>query len=286
MFNLRPLLFAPDDGSPAPGQPDDKGALDVAKLQAQIQELQAQVKRIPELENESRTWHERYQQLDHATKTSGAKGGDLTEDDDDKAIEEKLADGVLIDELSKGDIGSLVKKGVLTKADGEKLTRRIVREEIEAAGHRMSHQQKLLQAFPDIDNPKSTLYKAVEAQIKSDGPEAYSHPQAFRILVELKAKELETASAPPPGRSNRIAAIAAQQGRVGGGGGQRGMEDDDDEDVELNDAQRKMLADLNGDGRYVVTEEAFKKRAKKGVNIHGATATAMMHMQQAMKGSR
>lgn len=287
---LKPGLFAPaDETHGAPGQPADKGAPPAipADFQKQLDDLK---KQNATLEQESRTWHGRYQELDHKLKTSapGARGGDPDEDDEEVEPTEadvKVAEGELIDQLSKGDVSTLAKKlNGLTKKEAaaliQKEARKIAREEVGAARAELSQRDQLKRDFPDIDNSKSELFKEADAILKEKiaagtPKELLAQPHQFRMLIEL-AKARVDARTPDRGAS-RAAAIAAQQGATGGGGG-RDM-DEDDQVIELNAEQKKMLADMNRDGQFVVTEEAFKKRAKKGVNIGGATATAMAHIQ-------
>jgi hypothetical protein len=285
LFNLRPLLFAPvaDEERAAPGQPAaaEGKQPDAGALQKQIDDLK---KQNTTLEQESRTWHGRYQELDHARKVGGAnpKGGDPDDEDEDESdqdevpeLEVKLPEGKMLDDLSKGEIGSLVSKGVLTKKDAaaliDKQARKIVREEINRTRTTMTHEQKLLKAHPSIDDPESELFKAVRAHIQLKGnPTRYRDPETFADAVDLVAERLK-ASKPANNGNNRAAAIAAQQGSTNGGGSNFEEEDDDN----LSDTQRKMLDAFNSDGELTVSEANFKKRARAGVKMDGATAFAM-----------
>jgi hypothetical protein len=282
LFNLRPLKFAPagEEERAAPGQPaaGDK-APDLAAIQKQFDDLK---KQNQTLEEESRTWHGRYQELAHsrAVGSKVAEGGDPDEDEEDAADEAEadLPEGALLDELSKGQIGALVKKGVLTKKDAaaliDKQARQIVREEIVRARSSITHEQKLLKKHPEIDDPNSELFKAVRARMHERGnPAIYRDPENFADLVDLVAEKLKLKT----NGASRSAAIAAQQGATGGGSS---SSFDDDDDDQLSPTQRAMLNAFNSDGEFTISEESFKKRARAGVKMDGATAYAMHQFEK------
>lgn len=295
MFNPRISLFSPaeiDDssGGGAPGLPPDKSAPDLASLQARIKELEVVAKRLPELEEESRTWYGRYQELSHrrAVGDNGAEGGGETEEEgvpDEEIFKEvDLPEGVLLDDLSKGQIDGLVKKGVITRKDLPALlkrerertmseTRKMIREEVRGAETRATFNQRLIKSHPEIDDPKSELFKEVQAYIKlKNNPALFKNPDIFEQVVDLQAERLKLRAS---GNNNRSAAIAAQQGATGGGGSF-----DEDDDDQMSPAQRRMLDAFNADGELVVTDDSFRKRARAGVKMDGPTAFAMHNLEK------
>ena len=85
-------------------------------------------------------------------------------------------------------------------------------------------------------------------------------PAALKMAARLAKAELQPAEKAhkETTRQQRIAAQAGETGRPG---------EDDDDDTQLSPMQKKFLARMNADGGVQVSEEAFAKRAKKGVNM-------------------
>lgn len=270
---------------PRPGQPVTTPAKPekdpaVTKLEKEIADLKA---RTAELDNESKQWHGRYQELQHAVNTRGPRATETEEPEPDEEDEPVVTGGNLLDELGgENGVAALVKRGLLTKKEAkeviEREARRIVRQEISSVRKSITRESQLTAKYPDLNNENSELFKEAGAILReraNGDPKKAADPDLFEMAIELAAERVKARRGPDQPNNNRTQRIAAQQGDQGGR-----VDYEEAGDDEMTPQQQRMLERFNEVSSVQISPEKFKKRAKDGVRLSGASAMAVRLMTQ------
>jgi hypothetical protein len=124
----------------------------------------------------------------------------------------------------------------------------------------------VLNDFPELSDPKSEMYKLTGdelAKINAD-PEYKSLSDGKRISLAARHAKLALLESGKgvESESSRVARIRAQQGPTGG------RKTVDPSSEELTPSQKYVAKKMG------ISEDAYKKRASKGIAWGGATARA------------
>jgi hypothetical protein len=218
---------------------------DFAALRTELDALKTQ---LNEQGNATKFWYDKAQAKE---KPAAADKGDETDDAD--VLEAITTKGV------KGLDEILAKRGYARQAD--------VDAKVEARAGQLAAEQTLYAEYPELKDQKSDFFKEVAAEygalIKDGVPQARAMQMAAKT-VELsmiregkrETPKQKTEREKGERETERRARIAAQTGDRGGRVAAGAAEEDD----ELTDEQKHIAA------QFGITEEAYQKRAKEGVN--------------------
>lgn len=177
------------------------------------------------------------------------------------------------DEFSAEGLKSLVKRGFITEKRAKRLlgdiAERVISERLEAlvdgkinkAQRAMLADAEILQKYPDLQKSDSPLAQRTKEIYREIMTEDKSTPKAtaLKLAARTAAAELKET------RESREERIARQSG--GRDGGRSGGYDGGDDEDDLSPVQKRILAGFNADGGITVSEDAYKRRAKAGVNV-------------------
>lgn len=195
------------------------------------------------------------------------------EDEDDLEALLKEDPEKFTDEFSAEGLKSLVKRGFITEKRAKRLlgdiAERVISERLETlvdgkinkAQRAMLADAEILQKYPDLQKADSPLAQRTKEIYREIMTEDRSTPKAtaLKLAARTAAAELKET------RESREERIARQSG--GRDGGRSGGYDGGDDDDDLTPVQKRILAGFNADGGITVSEEAYRKRAKAGVNV-------------------
>jgi hypothetical protein len=234
-----------DPESPAPAAAAE-GAVDVAALQQQIDELREQV---AEGQRTAQYWADKAKAA--APQPRAAEVPEEDEPDVLEAITTKGAKG--FDELAS-------KRGFIRKDEVEAL--------INTRAASLTKEQELLTRYPDLKKKDSEFFKSTALHygdlVKAGTPQAV----AMEIAAEkaeldfMRSGKLKPAGSGQSAEEKEAARLARIRAQSGDGSGRRPAPDAEEDD-ELTPEQ-KRIADAMG-----VSHEAYKKRAKAGVAMRG-----------------
>jgi hypothetical protein len=305
-FRLRPLLQAPaEDVHPAPGQPVDKAAPD-ARIAAMEKEVRALREEREELARESRTHHQRYQELLHKMQTTPAAPPPAAreDDEDDEEAPLDIADGELVDDLTKGRTDRLMRKaGGVTKAELNKIIARldkkyetraaeIADEKIGATRAEMTRAEQwnaIVDRFPDASVDNSPLFKETQKVLRMRGFNGADMGQLEAAIIlakdSLTARGITVATGEENRRDQRDRAIGAQSGDRGFRGGNDLTDEDENELSDEQELNRQVL-NRTLPPELQITKERALARLKMGVNFGGRTNVAIQQFDKMNKGRR
>lgn len=256
-------------------------------VQLSKREYEAILKERDELRESERYWAESARGTRHDDKG----GREPEEHEEDLFAELGDADDdnnpeALTDELGTQGLEALRKRGVITRKELKAILSKSAeqqRKAIEKAARdldqridsnidrrtkAMAKDAALLEQYPELKDAKSDFtVRAGEIfkEIMADDPDM-AKPAALRMAARLTRAELGGESA----RQRRIQAQSGEYGRRGGS---------DPSDDDLSPFQRELIKKFNADGGPQISEDAYRKRAKSGVNMasHGAYQPGSMN---------
>ncbi|MBM3744175.1 MAG: hypothetical protein FJW34_00085 [Acidobacteria bacterium] len=272
------LIAPPDqDGEETPpaelregGEGEEKKGAEDAR-DKELKELRRQIrgerKRIRELEESERAWAERARGRGDAGQTPPAKADATEEEPELDVIEALTSEGV------KG-LDKVLKK--LGYARVEELDAKI-----EKTRTQLTKDARLLGRFPDLGDENSDFFKATARRYEglSQNPGIKDSGMLMELAAELAEGDLGLRRASKDDRrrqrdadlddeedrddgqeteADRVRRVQAQAGSRGRGSAREGADDD-----ELTPLQKRIAA------RFGITEEAYRKRAKSGVQMSG-----------------
>jgi hypothetical protein len=259
--------FAPASPTPA-GAPAKQAAQGPKAAEGEKQspkELAAMRSRISELEASERYWAEKAQK-------SGAPAAEPKKDAEPDELEQLLADaGIeddtaagLLDDIGEKGVAALQKRGVITKSQLKPILAAIERRmeakataladsRVEGAKGQLTAEAKLLQDFPDLQDPKSELSKSVAvefAAMVAEDPSLKNSYTALRMAARIASKGKDSESA--PSRMTRIAAQSPARG------GRAASEFEEDGDVEITPEVQQLISFGR---RYGLDEATYRRHA-------------------------
>lgn len=273
---VTPEPAAPAAAEPAPaGGKPAKGGDSITLTRA---EHEALLRERDELRTSERYWADR------------VRGGkrDADPEPDPEPEEDILADIPEIegdidpdkwtDELSSKpkkaleDLGFISKKrmqAILAKQEERFMSRldQLVGSKISGAQQQMLKDAELLSAYPELNDARSPFFKRTQEvyqELIADEP-GLKKGAGIKIAARMVRAEMGKQAARRASVDERI---AMQQGDMGDGG--------EGEDDELTPYQKEIIRKFNQDGGVQIQEEAYKRRAKGGVNRGGGYAPGSM----------
>jgi hypothetical protein len=228
-------------GAPVPAAAP---AIDAAAFQRQIDELKEQV---AEGQRTAEFWANK-------AKANGAPAPAAATEEEPDVLEAITTGG------AKGFDALAKKRGFIQRDEVESL--------INQRAASLTEEQQLIQEYPDLKKKDSEFFKATAVAygklVKDGVPQSVAMGTAAR-QVELDF--IKTGKVKLPGgeptaaekETTRLARIAAQSGD----GGRRGAAPPSEEDDTLTPQQKHMIQQMG------ISEEAYIKRAKAGVNMKG-----------------
>lgn len=242
-----------ESDSPAPESGNGKkGGDEVVTLSKK--EWQAHQARLKEVEESERYWSSKARKDEPAADEPDDEPDD--EDDDEPEITDDDPEK-FTDDLSAKGIDALVKRGVLTKKAAKEMISRLVSRQVDSIVTKrigqvqkgMLEDAKLIQKYPDLNDPKSELHKITAAKYKEMVAEDKSIPKSTALRLAAKEASLELRERGGD-RQERI----RRQGGQADTRGSRGYEIDDEDD--LGPQARELVSAFS---RYGVDEESMKK---------------------------
>lgn len=172
------------------------------------------------------------------------------------------------EEFSAKGVEALVKRGLLTKKaareiirkEAEKIARSVVGETVTRLSKQQAEDGKLARDYPELSDEKSPLFartRDIYREMVADDAGLKNSPAALRLAARTAKAELDASERD---RRGRIARQGEQGSRNGGG-----MDSGDDDT--LSPRQREILKAFNRDGTSEISEDAYLKRAKAGVQM-------------------
>lgn len=241
-------------------QPEQQQADPKAELQALKRENEALKGRVTETEESARYWH------------SQAKGNPA------KGRAEEQGDGTPKPEDDETDMLELAGKGPAAMKDWLKKSGFMSAAEVQnitnAKASQLVREAQLTQRYPDLQDKDSEFFKATASEYQSLKARGVPEVEAMELAAEraelasLRTGKATAAASPastgggsaPKKKTEteeeRAARIAAQAG----GGGRRLAKGEDETD-ELTPEQQRIAE------AFGITGEAYKKRAKDGVQV-------------------
>lgn len=248
-------------GKKAAAKPNDE----LASLRT---ELETERRRRTELEESERYWAG---QARNAAAAPIKPKPDRDEELDDDLSDPDPADDTpekLLDEFSSKGVAALVKRGVLTKTAAKELILKVARQEarkiVENERGNMQRDAQLYREYPDLQNSESELFKETakvyRARVQRD-PTLAKSGEALMMCAEIAQIKL-SAQTEKGNLDERKQRARDQMGDTSRGRrGAASFEEEDDDT--LSPGQRQIMERLNADGSNLVTEEAYKKFAKR-----------------------
>lgn len=261
---------APSPAAADPGK--GKPAADTISLSKK--DYEALLRERDELRTSERYWSE--------TARGGKRPAAEPEPEPEPAEEDILADipdiegdidpEAFTDALTAKGRKALEEHGFISKAQMRKILAKqedrfmgrletIVGQKITGAQQAMLKDAELLSTYPDLNNQNSPFFKRTKelyAELVADEPALKKGGAGLKIAAKMAKAEMGSQRGREADIERRI---AAQQGDL------TGAEGGDDEG--LTPAQRQIIAKFNADGGPQVSEEAYKRRARAGVNMGG-----------------
>lgn len=242
---------APKTGSneQSDGKPSDKDKdkdKDSSKaLELRLRQLEQELAQARESE---RYWAEIAKKA-----ASGRMKADEEPDDGGPRDAEEPVDA-FIDELSTQGLKALRKRGFLTADEA----RRMIEEAVARERARMMSDAELIRKYPELTDESSPVFqraKELYRELIKREPALENSPVALDIAARLAKAEVGHSQ---PENNNAAAAVFDRAGRRRAPGS---------DDGRLSDQQRMIIEKFNRDGGVKVTEEAYRNRARAGVNM-------------------
>lgn len=187
--------------------------------------------------------------------------------DDDEELE---VDGDVADDFATNGMEALRKRGVLTKKE----TRELIREEASAVARQAiaKNNQSLIKDaemardFPDLMDSKSELFKRTMTLFNeeiAEDPSLKNNPRTLNRAARLAKAELKAEGHYDERRSDGFG--DSRQRRIDAQSGDRssGQRGGDDDDSALSPSQRNILAKFAAAGEGTISEDDYKRHAKK-----------------------
>lgn len=246
-YLMGPLMEEAGEGS---GDGGGTAQLDIAGMQARIDELQTQISAkdasVKDLEETARYWADKAKETG---KPSKAAAPALEEEEEEDVLAIAAKGGKAFQSyLDK----QLSKKGFVSADKVEAM--------VNSKAGQMMREADLTKQYPELADAKSDFFKATAAEyqsLKRDGVPEHRALQLAAHSVELEQLRSGTRKTPNAAKeAERIARIAAQ-----GGDTSRGGKDGDGGDDTLSAAQLRMCEEMEIDPKQ------YQARAKAGVIV-------------------
>lgn len=267
-LDVGPEDLLDDKPEPKEGEGDDKGKGEKPKAKEpegvtlSKKEHAELIKRIGELEGESRFWADKARGQ-AAKPEPDEDDGDEDEEDDDEP-EDENPDAVADDFATKG-IEALVKRGVLTKKaakaliikEATRVAEKIAREKVSSAEKRLAMDSALMRDFPDLGDEKSPLFErtgAILREMVAEDASLRKSAAALRAAARAAKREIDAEGKRKPAEDDkdRLDRIRRQAGDRG----DRGRSELEDGDEDVGPETKRML------DRLKVTEDDFRAERK------------------------
>lgn len=233
------------------------GAPDTESLARQIELLRQELKQVRESE---RYWAEMAQRS--TKKRAVEPDEDEEEEDESQGDEQEEAEPVerFLDELASSGVKALRKRGLVTMEEVQKMIERALSEQRK----QLMQDAELVKQYPELMDESSPLFskaREIYREMVQKDPSLKNSPVALEMAAKLARAEVQGQQRAQDSSSARAAAFE----RIGS---QRRSQNADD--GPLSPAQREIIAKFNRDGGVRITEEQYRERARRGVNMSTA----------------